>query len=55
MGEKITTTETAEERVRDTAARLRNILDQKNGREKQVLKRYLVELERRVLRSKVGK
>lgn len=45
----------ADERLKDTAARLRNILDQKNGHEKQVLKRYIVELERRLARSKGGK
>ncbi len=39
------------DRLRYTAARLRNMLDQKTGREKQVLKAYLVVLERRLARK----
>jgi hypothetical protein len=42
----------AAERLKETAARLRNILDQKTWHEKRVLKKYLLELERRLGRSK---
>ncbi len=45
----------AADRLKETAARLRNILDQKTWHEKRVLKRYLLELERRLERGKGGK
>ena len=34
-----------EEKLADAAARLRNILDQKTGREKQIIRRYVSALE----------
>jgi len=40
--------------LRQAAARLRNLLDQKTGHEKQVLRRYVVMLERR-LRARRGR
>jgi len=39
------------EKLADAAARLRNILDQKTGREKQILKRYVSALELQLSRK----
>ena len=42
------TGETPEEKLRNAAARMRNMLDQKTGAEKRTLKKYLLVLERRI-------
>jgi len=47
-GKARTAGETPEEKLRNAAARMRNMLDQKTGAEKRTLKKYLLVLERRI-------
>lgn len=44
----------AEEALARAAVRMRNLLDQKTGLEKQTLRKYLLLLERKVLASKTA-
>lgn len=41
-----------DETLKETAARLRNLLDQKTGAEKRTLRRYLAVLENRLSRGR---